>query len=83
MLQTTHNIEDAESMAWDLEGGTEKGDQRKENNRCKNQTKENQHIHNWSPEENQRIGTEKDLKVSSRNDWRNKSYIYRMDQRPR
>lgn len=31
MLQTTHNREDTESMAWDLEGRTEKGDQRKEN----------------------------------------------------
>lgn len=36
-------------MAWNLDGRTEKGEQRKENDRS--QTKQNQHIYNWHPEE--------------------------------
>lgn len=49
-------------MACDLEGGTEEGEQRKENER--NKSKEYQHIHYWNPEEeNQRNGIEKYLKV--------------------
>lgn len=60
MLETTHNREDAESMAWDLEGGTEKGEQRKENEIQKSH--KGKSTHNWSPEEeNQKNGTEKKM----------------------